>query len=416
MTKWTCNGIAKDKKYHPEQHSPGLHLSQENYGDNCIVCGLNKEAVIISEKLNQDRTIIESNKSIAPAAVTITGLGVGLLGAMSFGIYNIVQSQDISDSNSAPSQAALVSPLDKKESKLADTLVPKMNIFYGGSTSFAPIRPRQEWKEGKVTQPERLDEYIMQTHPDFKLVYKDPPAGEKPGSGSGIKMLLKGQLSFSHSSRPLKEEEIAKAKTLNINLRQENVALDGLAIYVNQQLPISGLTVSQLKDIYTGKITNWSQLGGPDLAIKPFSRDPEDGGTPDFFKEEVLGNDASFASSVNPYVYDTTDSIKKVAKTPGGIGYATASEVCPLKTVPIKALLMTKEDNNYQSPCKGNEVNQEVFLSGTYPITRRLFVIIKENGGNDQKAGEAYVRLLLTDEGQKLIAQSGLVPLRRVDD
>jgi phosphate transport system substrate-binding protein len=188
------------------------------------------------------------------------------------------------------------------------------------------------------------------------------------------------------------------------------VAIDGIALYVNPQLSILGLTVSQVKDIFTGTVTNWSQVGGPNLEIKPFSRDPQDGGTPEYFEEKVMSEE-SLAESVQPYVRDTTDSLRQVASTPGGIGYATASEVCNQSLV--RPLPLAKgETQTFVSPCQGKQVNLADFANDAYPITRRLFVVIKRDGSSDEQAGVAYVDMLLSDEGQQLVEQAGLVPLR----
>jgi phosphate transport system substrate-binding protein len=223
-------------------------------------------------------------------------------------------------------------------------------------------------------------------------------------------MLIEGQLSFAQSSRSVKDEEFARAKTRGFTLEQIPLAIDGIALYVDPQLSVSRLTVSQVKDIFTGKITNWSQVGGPNLEIKPFSRDPNDGGTPEYFKEKVMSKEA-FALSVQPYMRDTTTLIRQVAKTFGGIAYATASEVCNQSLV--RPMPLAKAENQIAvSPCNGKQVNLADFGNGAYPITRRLFVIIRRDGGGDQQAGIAYVNMLLSDEGQQLVEQAGLFPLR----
>lgn len=95
-----------------------------------------------------------------------------------------------------------------------------------------------------------------------------------------------------------------------------NCAIDGLAIAVNPRLDISGLTVQQVVDIYTGKVTNWQQVGGPNLTITPFSRRPEDGGTVEYFIQEVLGKQPLGGNVV--MVRDTTDGLWRVAATLGG--------------------------------------------------------------------------------------------------
>ena len=133
--------------------------------------------------------------------------------------------------------------------------VPEGLFSYGGSTTWAPIR-------------QRVDSAIQTVAPQFRLRYTDPATGA-PGSGTGIKMLLNNQLAFSQSSRPLKQEEYNQAQQRGFTLKEIPVAIDGIAVAVNPDLQIPGLTITQLKDIYTGKITNWNQVGGADLPIIP---------------------------------------------------------------------------------------------------------------------------------------------------
>jgi phosphate transport system substrate-binding protein len=284
--------------------------------------------------------------------------------------------------------------------------IPTGLFSYGGSTTWAPIR-------GEV------DPVIQSEVPGFQLRYVDPTTGT-PGSASGIRMLLDGQLTFAQSSRPLTDEEYQRAQQRGFSLQQVPVAIEGLAIAVNPNLPVAGLTLSQLRDIYTGQITNWQQVGGPDLAIVPFSRRLEDGGTVEFFMDNVLDG-AAFGNTVQQ-VSNTTDALRRLANTPGGIYYASAPEVVPQCTV--KPLPLARQSNEFvapyqaplimpeQCPTQRNQLNVEAFRSGQYPITRQLFVVIKQNGGIDQQAGEAYASLLLTTQGQTLLAQAGFVPLR----
>lgn len=284
--------------------------------------------------------------------------------------------------------------------------VPEGLFNYGGSTTWAPIR-------------KEVDFIIQQVWPKFRLVYTDPTAGT-PGTGSGIRMLIENQLAFSQASRSLKDEEIQRAQQRGLTLKEVPVAIDGIAIAVHPDLPVSGLTITQLKDIYTGKIRNWRQVGGPNLAIIPYSRRKEDGGTVEFFIDQVLEK-ADFGSNIQ-YVYSTTPALRKVSQNPGGIYYASAPEVvpqCGIKTLPLgksenKLVAPYQEPSipSSQCPQKRNQLNELAFQKGEYPITRRLFVIIKQNGQLDEQAGEAYADLLLTDQGQELIEKAGFVPLR----
>lgn len=310
--------------------------------------------------------------------------------------------------NLSPSSTSSSSSPDNQipETLGAAKNIPEGLFNYGGSTTWAPIR-------------KEVDYIIQQVWPQFRLVYTDPTTGT-PGTGSGIRMLIENQLAFSQASRSLKDEEIERAQQRGLTLKEVPVAIDGIAIAVHPDLPVSGLTIEQLKDIYTGKITNWQQVGGPNLAIIPYSRRKEDGGTVEFFIDQVLEK-SDFGSNVQ-YVYSTTPALRKVAENLGGIYYASAPEVVP--QCGIKSLPLGKSEDKFvppyqqpsippdQCPQQRNQLNELAFQKGEYPITRRLFVIIKQNGQLDEQAGQAYADLLLTDQGQKLIEKAGFVPLR----
>ena len=279
--------------------------------------------------------------------------------------------------------------------------VPSGLFSYGGSTTWAPIR-------------KKIDSGIQTVWPKFQLRYTDPISGT-PGSGRGITMLLDNQLAFSQSSRSLKEEEHQEAAKKGFSLKEIPVAIDGIAVAVNPNLNVPGLTIEQLRDIYTGVITNWNQIGGPNISITPYSRKREDGGTVEFFINNVL-EEEDFGENVQ-FVYSTTPALRKVADDIGAIYYASAPEVVPQCTV--KSLPIGRQQDNlvspYQQPfiplnqCgdRRNQVDRLAFQTGEYPLTRRLFVIIKENGQDDEKAGLTYANLLLTNQGQDLISEAG---------
>ena len=284
--------------------------------------------------------------------------------------------------------------------------LPEGTFNYGGSTTWAPIR-------------KEADSVLQNQCPQFILRYTQSPSAE-PGSGTGIRMLIDNQLAFSQSSRSVKAEENTEAKQKGCSLKEIPVAIDGIAIAVNHNLNISGLTVAQLKDIYTGKITNWQQVGGQNLPITVYSRTKQAGGTVDFFVENVL-NKENFAANVS-YVDTTTEAVRKVAINTGAIYYASASEVvpqCTIKSLPIgrisgQFLPPYQEPVIPQSECprKRNQLNNKVFRSGDYAITRNLFVIVKQNGQTDQQAGVAYANWLLTPQAQELIQKAGFVRIK----
>lgn len=285
--------------------------------------------------------------------------------------------------------------------------VPQGGFLYGGSTTWAPIR-------------QEVNSQIINSLPNFQIIYKDPAteSGRTPGSGTGIRMLLDGELDFSQSSRQIKEKEQLEARQNGYPLAQIPVAVDGIAIAVNPDLDIAGLTLEQLTGIYTGKITNWSQVGGPDLVITPYSRRVEDGGTVEFFVAKVIKS--AFSANVK-FSPDTTAGLRQVASDPGGIYYASAPEIvrqCTIKPLPIGRTsdkFVAPYRPPYISPddCPRyrNRLNFDAFQNEDYPITRQLYVIVKENGNIQEQAGKAYANLLLTTEGQKLIEKAGFVPL-----
>lgn len=279
---------------------------------------------------------------------------------------------------------------------------------YGGSTTWAAIR-------------NKVDKKINQEHPKFKLIYTRHPILSS-GSGTGIKMLLDSQLAFVQSSRSLQNREYDMAVQRGIILRQVPVAIDGIAVAINPSLNIEGLTIEQLKAIYTNQITNWSQLGGSDLEIIPYSR-PSQSGTTQFFLENILGTD-NFGDNV-VFIDKTDKALRKVSdlKKPGGIYFASASKLvssCQVKLLPISHHLGSAFISPYQdlwiSPenCQKepNQLNFEALQNGEYPLSRRLFVIFEHNNQVDEQAGETYKNFLLTDEGQQLIKQAGFIPIR----
>jgi ABC-type phosphate transport system substrate-binding protein len=354
---------------------------------------------MVESKLAPDLLHKPLSKSPRNIKVTLLAglLGMVVGGAVSLPVINLINLPLRSQPAEQPD-----------EFRLSSVTTPSGTWLYGGSTTWAPIR-------GLV------DKKIKRELPKFNLSYAHHPT-LPPGSGTGIKMLLDGQLSFSQSSRPILNSEYEIAASRGVKLKQVPVAIDGLAIAVHPSLKMEGLTLEQIKGIYTGQITNWNQIGGPNLKITPYSR-PLDSGTTEFFKENILGA-TNFSTDV-VMIPTTTQALKRVGNFPnvGGIYYASAPEVinqCTVKTLPITRHTGSAFVAPYQGslepgekcPGKHNELNLEALQNGEYPITRRLFVIIKQNGQVDEQVGEAYAKLLLTDEGQKLIKEAGFIPIR----
>lgn len=285
--------------------------------------------------------------------------------------------------------------------------VPSGTFNYGGSTTWAPLR--------RDADPE-----LQRICPQFFLRYTQPPSGI-PGSGTGIQMLIDNQLAFAQSSRSIKGEENIAARQKGFSLQEIPVAIDGIAVAVNPNLNIRGLTIAQIKDIYISKITNWREVGGPNLTITPYSRRPETSGTVEFFVENVLEK-GKLGTTVK-YIDTTTEAIRALATNSGAIYYASAPEIVPQCT--IKPLPIGRDSSQlvppYQEPLaskdecfrgKHSQLNAQAFRNSEYPITRNLFVILKQNNQTDQQAGYAYANWLLTPQGQAIVEKAGFVRIK----
>lgn len=276
---------------------------------------------------------------------------------------------------------------------------------YGGSTAWASLRLA-------------VDSVIQSERPELQLRYLQPQ-NEPPGSKPGIRMLLRGQLAFVQSSRPISPKEHELAKQQGLKLKQVPVAVDSIAVAVHPKLDIPGLTLSQLLAIYTGKVSNWREVGGADLPITFYSRPPSTGDMVDIFQQKILQNQ-QFSSNVK-FVPTTTQALRQLANNPGGIYYDSTAAIvsqCTIKLLPLGL----KRDNlvtPYQKPLvpaancpqRRNKSNFEALRTAQYPLTHYLYVVFLENEGDKSQIGQAYANFLLTPQGQKLIAKTGFVPL-----
>ncbi|PSB57362.1 serine/threonine-protein kinase [Chamaesiphon polymorphus] len=302
--------------------------------------------------------------------------------------------------------------------------VPQGVFKFGGSTTWATTRQLQS----------SIDAAIRGVHPQFDIVYTDASSPDfkstkngkcdsKPGSNSGICWLLEGDIDFAQSSISLDKSKYKDDERVKANqLKQEAVAYDALSVVVNPQLQLTGLTIDQLRDIYTGKVTNWSQVGGQNIPIAAFSRAENTGGTVSSFKDLVLKKEDKWQFQT---VGNTTQGLQQVARNPGGIYFGAAKEVI-VDSCNTKPLAIGKTGDNlvkpYQEPLQSpadcnkgqrNKLETKVIKSQEYPLTRQIYVIIDTTDLNRRKAGEAYANLLKTKQGQSLLEKAGFVSLER---
>lgn len=203
------------------------------------------------------------------------------------------------------------------------------------------------------------------------------------GSGAGVEAAISGTADIGLASRALKDEEKANGAVEHI------VALDGVAVVVNPQNPAADLTVEQIAQIFTGEISNWSELGGADAPIAVYGREAGSG-TRGAFEEIVDIEDVCVY--VNEYS-STGDMIGSIAGNPNAIGYASLSAVNDT----VKAVKVS-----------GVDCTEETIRSGSYQI-QRPFVMITKEGAELSEAAQAFLDYAMSDEAAEIIALAGAV-------
>lgn len=230
------------------------------------------------------------------------------------------------------------------------------------------------------------------------------------GSGTGIAALLNKTTEIANSSRDIKEAELEKAKESGITPVQYEVALDGIAVIVHPNNKVDNLSVQQLSDIFSGKITNWEQLGGGNLPITLYGRE-NSSGTYEFFKEHVLGKDdkgkqKDYATSTQ--VLQGTSALgESVARDVKGIGYGGVGYFAERNDVKI---LHVKADEKSEAiiPSENNKVNYEVIWNKKYSISRYLYCYTDVNVKPEVKE---YLDFIVSNEGQNVVKQMEYIPL-----
>lgn len=217
------------------------------------------------------------------------------------------------------------------------------------------------------------------------------------GSGTGIAALINGTTDICSSSRPIKKDEVAQLeKKFGYKGLEIRVAMDGLAIYVQKSNSIKQLTMAQIKDIFTGKVTNWKQVGGKDSKILLYSRE-NNSGTYEFFKEHVL-NKQDFAASAQ-HMAGTAALINAVSKDPNGIGFGGAAYAKNVKAIPV-----AKDANS-----KAVSASVSTIHNGEYPISRFLYFYLNTKpSGNVKK----FVDWIISSAGQKVVSDVGYYPIK----
>lgn len=223
-----------------------------------------------------------------------------------------------------------------------------------------------------------LAESFMNKYPDVTV------SPEFTGSGAGIEAVTNGKVDIGNSSRNLKESEIQAGAVENI------VAIDGIAVIVDKNNSVADLTKDQLTGIYTGTITNWSELGGPDSPIVVIGRESGSGTRGAFEELLEIEDECKYASELD----STGAVIAKVASTPGAIGYASLDAV---------------DDSVVAASLEGVAATADNIKAGTYFLCRPFVMATKGEISAQNELVQEFFAYIESEEGKAVIEQVGLI-------
>jgi len=252
---------------------------------------------------------------------------------------------------------------------VAENATDNSTVTVSGSTTVQPLA-------------EKLAEAFMTENTGIRI---DVQGG---GSSVGVKAAGQGTSDIGMASREIKDSEIAEFPNLEIFV----IARDGIAIVAHPDTPVSDLSIEQVRDIFSGKITNWKDLGGEDQNIIIVSRE-EGSGTRSAFEEMVMGEDALIAATA--ILQPSNGSIRTtVSTTPYSIGYMSFGYLDDtIKAISIGGI----------APTEPNAAD------GSYPIVRPLNML---TNGEPTGAVKAFLDFILSDAGQKLVVEDGYIPVK----
>lgn len=222
------------------------------------------------------------------------------------------------------------------------------------------------------------------------------------GSGTGIAALINGTVDIANASREMKESEIEQARAQGVEPVEHVVAIDALAVIVNPANPVSQLTIDQLADIFTGRITNWQALGGDDAGIILVSRETNSGTHVYFLDEVVRKGDADNHDIFAPQTMLMPSSVgitSEIQRNPHAIGYDGLGYV----TEHEKLIAVARDA---ASPFVLPTVQSGA--DGSYPIARDLYMI---TAGEPSGAIADFIAWIVGPAGQQIVADLGFVPL-----
>jgi phosphate transport system substrate-binding protein len=223
------------------------------------------------------------------------------------------------------------------------------------------------------------------------------------GSGTGIAALVNGTVDIANASRSMGADEIADAGARGITAQEHVVAVDAVAVIVNKSNPVSQLTIAQLSDIFSGRVTNWKEVGGDDSAIVLVSRESNSGTHVYFLEEVVRMGDSESTVVFAPQTLLMPSSVgitSEVQRNPRAIGYDGLGYV-DMETEKLIAVARDA-DSPFVLPSVASGAD------GSYPISRDLYMY---STGAADTAILSYLDWIRGPEGQAIVAELGFVPI-----
>ncbi len=249
----------------------------------------------------------------------------------------------------------------------------------------------------EVNAVQRMAEVYMQRYKGAAI------AVTGGGSGVGIAAIINRTTDLANSSRAMKAQELRQEKANGVDPIGIVFAIDGLSVIVNPANKVKTLTLDQIGQVYRGEINNWSQVGGTNLPITLYGRQPNSG-TFIFFRETVVRGD--YAQAMNQ-MNGNAQIVEAVKRDKGGIGYVGVGYVVDDKgkVTPGLKILNVAKDRNGKAVSPTDVKNIE---SGAYPIVRPLYQYFdKANRGKV----DGFVGFELSPEGQNIISKEGFFPV-----
>lgn len=311
--------------------------------------------------------------------ISLLAAGILVVGSLA-GCGNTTETEAPAAESSAPAAAESSAPAAEESSAAADAAVAE-------ESSAAEVAEANTDLSGSVsmsgsTSMEKLANAVAES---FMAKYPNVTVtAEFTGSSAGIEALLAGQADIGNVSRELKAEELEKGVVSNV------VAIDGIAVIKDNANAVADLTKQQLTDIYTGTITNWSELGGENQPIVVIGREAGSGTRGAF--EEILGVEDACAYSNE---LDSTGAVvAKVASTPGAIGYVS---------------LDVLDDTVTPFSLEGVEPTAENIKAGDYFLSRPFVMATLGEISEQNELVQATFDLIYSEEGSALVEAVGLI-------